>query len=163
MERGKAEGGRRINERCSSDFFIIHNSSFIIPPSAFPLMLITSPQNPRVKNAVRLREARHRREQGAILIDGVRELSRAIDAGVRMVEVFVCKSLCTTPESQSLLEKLHQPSSPGKDFEILEVTPGVFEKLAFGDRAEGILGVAEMPNKKLNDLTLPSPPAPTTS
>jgi TrmH family RNA methyltransferase len=131
------------------------------------MLEITSPQNPRVKNAVRLREARHRREQGVILIDGVRELSRAIDAGVRMVEVFVCKSLCTTPETQSLLEKFNLSSSPGKAFEILEVTPGVFEKLAFGDRAEGILGVAEMPKETLKEIrlltTLPSPPAPITS
>ena len=58
-------------------------------------------------------------------------------------------------------KNLQQSSSPGKEFEILEVTPAVFEKLAFGDRAEGILGVAEMPKKKLRRLlTLPSPPAP---
>jgi RNA methyltransferase, TrmH family len=119
------------------------------------MLEITSVQNPRVKNAVRLREARHRREQGLILIDGVRELSRAADAGVRLAEVFVCESLCNTAESQALLEKLRKSSAAGDRFEILEVVPKVFEKLAFGDRAEGVLGVAEMPQKKLSDIALP--------
>ena len=42
---------------------------------------ITSLQNPRVKAAVRLRDGRHREKQGRILIDGARELGRAIDGG----------------------------------------------------------------------------------
>jgi RNA methyltransferase, TrmH family len=117
------------------------------------MLEITSPQNPRVKNAVRLREAKHRREQGLILIDGVREISRAVDAGVKMVEVFVCESLYTTAESKSLLEQLRKPTVLN-DFNILEVTPAIFEKLAFGDRAEGILGIAEMPRTTLEDIRL---------
>ena len=36
--------------------------------------IITSLQNPRVKDAVRLRDGRHREKQGRILIDGAREL-----------------------------------------------------------------------------------------
>jgi RNA methyltransferase, TrmH family len=122
------------------------------------MLEITSPQNPRVKNALRLREARHRWEQGLILIDGVRELSRAFQAGVRMAEVFICPPLCATPESHALLEKLQSSSTLGEGFEILQLTPGVFGKLAFGDRAEGILGVAEMPRRELSDIALPENP-----
>ncbi len=33
---------------------------------------ITSLQNPRIKEMIRLRDGRHRRKQGRILIDGVR-------------------------------------------------------------------------------------------
>ena len=128
------------------------------------MLEITSSQNPRVKNAVRLRKARHRREQGLMLIDGARELSRAMAAGVRMKEVFVCESLCATAESRTLLENLRKSAPTGKEFALLEVTPAVFEKLAFGDRAEGVLGVAEMPRRKFGDIqlrsALPSPPAP---
>jgi len=43
--------------------------------------IITSLQNPRVKDAVRLRDRRHREKQGRILIDGARELRRAIEQG----------------------------------------------------------------------------------
>ena len=42
---------------------------------------ITSLQNPRVKEAVRLRDRRHREKQGRILIDGARELEPRIGSG----------------------------------------------------------------------------------
>ena len=110
---------------------------------------ITSIQNPRVKNAVRLRDRRHREKQGRILIDGSRELLRAIDAGVKLLETFVCRPLRENEDSQRLLAAL--PQSGG---EVLEVSEAVFEKLAFGRRTEGVLGVAETPRNTLDSLSL---------
>lgn len=107
---------------------------------------ITSPQNPRVKDAVRLRDRRHREKQGRILIDGARELRRAIDAGVNLLEFFVCAPLCQSDDARRLLAKLPQGA------EVLHVSPTVFEKLAFGQRTEGVLGVAEMPRPTLSQL-----------
>ena len=111
---------------------------------------ITSLQNPRVKAAVRLRDRRHREKQGRIRIDGARELLRAIRAGVSLVEVFVCEPLCQAAEARQVLAEL-----PECGAEILEVAAAVFEKLAFGDRLEGVVGVAAMPRPTLSDLTLP--------
>ena len=111
---------------------------------------ITSPQNPRVKNAVRLRDRRHRDKQGRILIDGVRELHRALVAGVRLAEVFVCESLCQSDPSQRLLLAL-----PEGGCELLYVSEPVFQKLVFGQRAEGVLGVAETPRSTLQTLDIP--------
>jgi RNA methyltransferase, TrmH family len=106
-------------------------------------MEITSPQNPRVKNAVRLRDRRHREKQGKILIDGARELRRAVAAGVQIAELFVCESLCQSEDAHVLLNA--PPSC-----EIFSVTKPVFERLAFGSRAEGVLAVAEMPRPTLD-------------
>ena len=114
---------------------------------------ITSRQNPRVKNAVRLRDRRHREKQGRILIDGARELSRTLSAGVRMLEVFVCEPLCTSDDARRLLGTLDEC-----DAEILQATEEVFEKLAFGRRSEGVVGIAEMPSASLSDLVLPERP-----
>jgi TrmH family RNA methyltransferase len=114
--------------------------------------MITSPQNPRVKNAIRLRNARQRGRQGRIIIDGVTELSRAVSAGVRIIEIFVCESLFAGAETHDLF---HILMSSGGD--ILYVSRAVFEKMAFGCRAEGLLGVAEMPGKTLDDLERPHP------
>jgi TrmH family RNA methyltransferase len=117
--------------------------------------MITSLQNPRVKDAIHLRNSRRRQRQERIIIDGVRELARAIQAGVRMVEIFICKALLVSEEARSLLIALETCGG-----EILPVSEAVFQKMAFGSRAEGILGVAEMPQKTLNDISLPSPLAP---
>ena len=50
---------------------------------------ITSRQNSRVKEAVRLHVGRERRQVGRHLIDGAREIRRAMAVGVRPVEAFV--------------------------------------------------------------------------
>jgi RNA methyltransferase, TrmH family len=112
-----------------------------------PMPTITSVQNPRVKDAVRLRDSRHREKQGRILIDGARELRRAIEAGVRLVEAFVCEPLCRGDEAGKVLKLL-----PTCGAEVWEVAPAVFERLAFGQREEGIVAVAEMPKPTLATL-----------
>ncbi len=110
------------------------------------MFIISSPQNPRVKDAVRLRDRRHREKQDRILIDGARELLRAVAAGVHLVELFVCEPLCRSEDAGGVVEALPQ------DCEVLHVSEAVFEKLAFGQRAEGLLGVADMPRPTLHTL-----------
>jgi len=114
---------------------------------------ITSQQNPRVKRAARLRDRRQRDKQGRILIDGARELARAIESGVRLVEVFACPSLCQSEDARRVLGGLADCGA-----EVLDVSQAVFEKLAFGGRAEGVLGVAATPGTALSDLRLPENP-----
>ncbi|HEV3417803.1 MAG TPA: TrmH family RNA methyltransferase [Pirellulales bacterium] len=114
---------------------------------------ITSEQNQHVKDAAKLRERRERRKQGRTLIDGAREVRRAIEAGVELVEVFLCDSLCKTSDCRWVLERL--ATLPVRQS---RVTPAVFEKLAFGDRAEGVLAIATTPERSLADLKLPANP-----
>ena len=74
-------------------------------------------------------------------------MQRAIDAGVKLLETFVCQPLCQSDDARRLLAAL--PRCGG---EVLEVSRPVFEKLAFGQRAEGVLGVAEMPRPTLLNI-----------
>jgi TrmH family RNA methyltransferase len=111
---------------------------------------ITSPQNPRVKRAASLRSARRRARESRYLIEGVRELRKAIARGVKLEEIFVCPDLCNTPASHELL---HDLSS--LDVAVCQVTPRVFEKLAFGRRAEGALAVGLTPDTRLERLSVP--------
>jgi len=115
--------------------------------------MITSPQNPYVKRAVRLRDHRLRRKENLIIIDGARELSRAIAAGMTLYEIFVCPELCRSEEARRLLEIL--PSSGGQRLDVSET---VFAKLAFGQRTEGMVGIAAVPRRRLEDIVLPANP-----
>jgi len=67
---------------------------------------ITSRQNPRVKDAVRLRTGRGRQRQGRFLVDGPREIVRAVAAGIRCVEAFVCETLYDPKTTPAVLETL---------------------------------------------------------
>ncbi len=113
--------------------------------------LITSLQNQRVKDAAKLRDRRQREKQGRFLIDGVRELDRALDAGLLPADVFVCPDLCTSDEARRLFARVTQLCPQA----VSEVTAEVFEKLAFGERLEGIVASVPTPTKPLDALQLP--------
>ena len=111
---------------------------------------ISSLQNPRVKDAMRLRQSRHRRKDGRFLVDGAREISRALEAAIPVFEAFVCPALCDTAERARTLEQVIASGAP-----IWEIPPEVFERLAFGERTEGILLVAESVPRTLAELVVP--------
>jgi TrmH family RNA methyltransferase len=115
--------------------------------------LITSLQNPRVKNAVKLRDRRQREKQSRIVIDGAREISLAIRSGVRLLDALVCQPLCQTSESQNALAQLARTEAA-----ICHVSPEVFAKVAFGSRAEGLVAIAEAPRIGLAGVRLPAAP-----
>jgi TrmH family RNA methyltransferase len=114
---------------------------------------ITSRHNPHVKNAVALRSSRERRSRRRHIIDGAREIQRAIEAGIHCVEAFVCEELVDSREAAAALDALR-----GSGAELHTVSPAVYAKLAFGDRDDGIVVVAETPNRRLTDLKLPDRP-----
>jgi TrmH family RNA methyltransferase len=112
-------------------------------------MQITSTANPRIKAAARLRERRGRDEQQRIIIDGVREIGRAIAGGVQITELYFFPQLCQDEAHQAILKQAGQGGA-----ERIEVTPPVMEKLAYGNRVEGLVAVALPPRRTLADLRL---------
>jgi TrmH family RNA methyltransferase len=108
---------------------------------------ISSLQNQRVKAAVRLRQRRGRQQQRRILIDGARELLRAIGAGVELTEVFLCGRYAQRNESEHLMRQLSDTGCP-----VLQVTAEVFRKIAYGSRTEGLVAVARTPRRSLADF-----------
>jgi TrmH family RNA methyltransferase len=114
---------------------------------------ITSLTNPRIKAAVRLRDRRERDTTGLTLVDGARELRRALDAGVEVVEAFVCEDLVRSPAVADVIARL--PS--GTPF-VADVSEAVLAKVAFGDRSDGVVAVVRTPTTALDDVTLPPNP-----
>jgi TrmH family RNA methyltransferase len=118
-------------------------------------MDIDSPANPRIRAAVALRERRDRERAGLTLVDGGREARRAVEAGVEVDSAFVCPDLLASVDGLAALEALR---GRGLDGSILEVSARAFEKLAYGDRADGIVLVVRPIVRVLADLRLgPAP------
>ena len=69
---------------------------------------ITSRQNVRIKEAAKLRAGRQRAKQGRFLIDGAREIGRALDAGVEVIEAFVCEGLCRSEAARAVVARLQE-------------------------------------------------------
>lgn len=115
--------------------------------------ILTSTANPRVVAAADLRDRRARDRAGLTLIDGAREVRRALEAGVEVVEAFVCEPLLAGPDARAALDRLTAGSAP-----IHTVNERVFAKLAFGERAEGLIAIVRVPSLELDGLALPNDP-----
>jgi TrmH family RNA methyltransferase len=114
---------------------------------------ITSAANPRLKAARALRDRRERDRTGRTLIDGARELLRALDSGVGLNEAYVCDALLAGPDARAALDRLRDRGVP-----IVRVSEQLLQALAFGDRSDGIVVVAVMPAMDLAGLSLPADP-----
>lgn len=119
---------------------------------------IESVQNPRLKRTIRLRERKRRRAERRFLIDGLREIERADASGVRFAEIFFDERLSSErdPAAMTLLERLVQNQPRAERFEL---AASAMDKLCFGDRNEGIVVTAELPETRLQDVRLPEGPA----
>lgn len=114
---------------------------------------LTSSANPRVRAAIALRDRRARDRTGLTLVDGVREVRRALEAGVVVAEAFICEPLLAGPDARAVLDRLRANGTT-----VDSVTEPVFANLAFGERAEGVVAVVRIPSLELAKLAVPSDP-----
>jgi TrmH family RNA methyltransferase len=93
--------------------------------------VITSLDNPRVKEVVRLRSGRERRLRGLFVAEGPREVERARAAGLRVRSTYFAPSLVEWDEGEAVSER-------------------VLAKMAYRSEPEGVLAVVEAPRRTLS-------------
>lgn len=114
---------------------------------------IASPGNPRIKAAAALRDRAARVRTGTTVVDGARELRRALDAGVEVVEAFVCEPRLAGPDALAALEGLR-----ARGTDVVGVSDAALSRLAFGDRNEGLVAVIRSRPQDLDAVALGSEP-----
>jgi TrmH family RNA methyltransferase len=121
--------------------------------------VIDSPANPRVRAALRLRERRERDRTGLSLVDGAREALRALEAGAEVETAFVNEETAETADAREVIQRLRRGSPSGDRVgPVIELSRRAFDRLAFGDRAEGVVLVIRTPDLRLADIVLPERP-----
>jgi TrmH family RNA methyltransferase len=150
-----------------------------------PAELITSAQNPKVKRLLALqKDSSLRRESGLFVVEGRRELEHCLAAGYEVDSVFVCPSLHgpdftlqrlrtfgPIPPTAKAAGPSHSrcvgadglwraKSLPGNgaDTRIFEVSPEVYEKVAYRGGTEGVIAEVTAKERRLEDLELPENP-----
>ena len=91
--------------------------------------MITSKTNPKIKNIIKLEKASERREQNRVLIEGRREIERAVACGFEIDTLFVCPDIATNGAGIAARS-------------VEEVSLDVFEKIAYREGSDGLLAVA---------------------
>ena len=104
--------------------------------------IITSRQNPRVKEVCGLTEKKKRRETGLFRLDGIKLFCEAIASGVEIETVFLRE-----PASATVEAAVRRAMAEGglSEERIVWVSDSVFEKISEEKTPEGVLCVAKQP------------------
>jgi TrmH family RNA methyltransferase len=117
------------------------------------ILPISSGQNPRFKQALKLRQRRARDKQQRILIDGQREIEMALSAGVQVQEVFVDAKWLHEPPLELWLGRCIAAGAS-----VLTLPTTLLAKLGYGDRHDQCVATARLTTGRLSELRLPVRP-----
>jgi TrmH family RNA methyltransferase len=110
------------------------------------MKLITSAQNPFIKQLVQLQEkAKARKQSGTFLVEGQREIMLSKKGGYEIKTVLFVPDMLAETEAKRLA---------GKQAELIEINREVYQKLAYRDSTEGIIAIAKNKELSLNELKL---------
>lgn len=111
---------------------------------------ISSLQNTKVKLLVALQQkSSERRKQGVFVVEGIRELQHCLNAGYTINSIFFCPELTDTEALSSLLSE---------SIASYEVSPEVYEKIAYRGSTEGVIATVQSKQLALKDLHLSKQP-----
>jgi RNA methyltransferase, TrmH family len=122
--------------------------------------LITSSKNPGIKFAVSLNKGNVRKKTGMFLIEGMREIRLAIDAGYRFHTLYFCPDIAGKEILSGSGAAAYQAGTMDivnalqGQAEIIETTASVFKRLVYRESSDGLLAVAFRDNLTLGDLNI---------
>jgi TrmH family RNA methyltransferase len=116
---------------------------------------ITSAANPRVRAALELRERRGRERAGRLLVDGAREVARAVEGGLTVVEAFIDAQGPRDAAGAATRARL-----AGRGVELVPLAGAALARLAYGDRSSDVIAVVAAPATgfdRLDEIVTGSP------
>jgi TrmH family RNA methyltransferase len=111
--------------------------------------IITSSRNPRVVEARKLRQRKHRVRQGRFLVEGGQLLWMALDAGFEVVEVYTSSPPDRESSTDELLSKLKESGSS-----LLQVTPSILTSMSTRSGREPLIGVVTHQILSLREINI---------
>jgi TrmH family RNA methyltransferase len=116
---------------------------------------ITSSSNPRIAAAARLRDSGPRRDSGLTLVDGRREIARAVAAGIEVVELFLFVDAETHAAADWLASTGLRATLAARGTRVTPVHGPAFTRVAFGDRNEGCVAVIRFRGRSIDEVVFP--------
>ncbi|HEY0946227.1 MAG TPA: RNA methyltransferase [Opitutaceae bacterium] len=118
-----------------------------------PVEKITSLQNPRVKQLVKLRDRRPRDEAGVFLVEGYRQIRRALEKGIRLTELYYAPEWFLGENEPALIAQAEAAGA-----KLFELSKDAFGKVAYRERPDGLLAVAPQWKNALEGIKLSATP-----
>ncbi|HHY06157.1 MAG TPA: RNA methyltransferase [Clostridia bacterium] len=112
------------------------------------MKLISSRQNPLLKERCKLQQKKFREKSGLFLIEGIRLVEEAVKAGC-LEEVFVEEALFSSPRGQELFKHIENSSVL-----CFQVNKEMFKALSETESSQGIIGVVKQQKFSWTDLKI---------
>jgi TrmH family RNA methyltransferase len=109
---------------------------------------ITSKSNPKIKEVRALKERKARAESGLFVVEGIRQVGEAIEAGAPVEYLVYCPEVLTSPFGRELVDRQRATGLP-----VHSVTAAVFATLSERENPTGLLAVVRQQRRRLADLT----------
>ena len=119
--------------------------------------LLTSLHNARIKNILKLNNRRQRDAQKKTVVEGVREVERALQCGIVPQEAYVCPELIATEEATAVWQQLQTLEEQGL-LTLFTITKELFARAAYRGQSGGILLVIPYLDHTLSTLSLSEAP-----
>jgi TrmH family RNA methyltransferase len=114
---------------------------------------IESSKNPRVKEAVRLRKHKERKQSGHTLVEGYREILRATQGCWVFKELYFCPELYLDLDAGELVAQIQADGTP-----VFKCSETAYRKMSYRDTPDGLMALSPLIGKKLDELELPENP-----
>ncbi len=98
---------------------------------------------------MKLRDRRPRDEAGVFLVEGYRQIRRALDKGIPFAELYVCPEWYPGDQGN---EPALIADAQAAGAKVFQLTKDAFAKVAYRERPDGLLAVAPQWKKTLADL-----------
>ena len=109
--------------------------------------LLTSMQNPLVKQVAKWRDRHDRDADQKVLIEGYRALTRAMAGHYPIEQLFICPEWFQGENEGTLIDAVCKQGA-----KLYQVGKEAFVKMTYRDRPEGLLGVGPQIHHTLDDL-----------
>jgi RNA methyltransferase, TrmH family len=111
--------------------------------------MITSAQNAKIKNVLALDKARERKKQNLFVIEGIKELTLAVESGYDIQSIFFCPAIIPEEQVRKIIDRENL---------LIPVQETVFGKLAYRESSGGIIAIAEQQRHDLKNIRLSKNP-----
>jgi len=109
--------------------------------------VVKSLQNSRIKEITKLRKRSCRDERGVLVIEGYREVFRALENRHPVHDLYFCPEFFQGENEPALLQRARDAGC-----RLIECSAPVFEKIAYRDRPEGLLALGGQVGRELSDM-----------
>lgn len=110
---------------------------------------LTSVNNPRIRNIIALQKPRERREQGVFVIEGIKEIEKALLARYELTSLFYCPGLADEYVVRSFSRNVS---------EVFTISNELFEKMTYRGNSGGVIATARIKEHNISDLRMKENP-----